>query len=277
MNDCAPIDVWDIDTFDEELLGDLDTHAILIRKYFQILRRQRLERETSDHTMSHPMNPYAEEFIRVTEHVMLLMERRLIRAWHYTRMTDTEVDVLSRNGVILSTINTLRKRLNAQVAEGLLPQDIVELLFWDSPFQTDEFDGRSDKFWMVSHPISIKDSCVAPLLASWGGESVYFSQQCSHVKELLMSIGRPRVLEVAMPLTYSDQTYSASEAVVATYGRSLGCLCEQRVFDLYSDEPLGPEYLLAVHSEGDEAFVTMACEYPAGYAKAVHSRIDSDD
>ncbi|GAB1715802.1 MAG: hypothetical protein NTAFB05_08440 [Nitrobacter sp.] len=61
----AIIDVWDVETFDSELRGDLDAHTDVIRAYMLTLRRQWLEREASDRTMPYPENPYAGEFMRV--------------------------------------------------------------------------------------------------------------------------------------------------------------------------------------------------------------------
>lgn len=223
MSEGALIDVWDVETFDPELRGDLDAHAELFQDYFVTSRRQWLEREASDHTGPYPHNPHAGEFIWVTEHIMRLMEARTIRAWHYTRMTDAELDAIRQNGIYLSTLDTIRTRFDRQVAAGAFTQDIADRLFTDSPFQHEQLGSRSDKFWMVSHPVEIEDSGVELLLESWGGESAYFWQRDPALQTLLKTIGQPRVLEIAMPLALSRHSYSAAEAVVATYARTLDC------------------------------------------------------
>ncbi len=261
----AIIDVWNMETFDDELRGDLETHADLIWDYLVTSRRQWLEREASDRTMPYPENPYAGEFIGVTEHITRLMEQRTIRAWHYTRMTDAEVDAMLRGGIYPSTLDNFRARLAGQVDAGTFSQEVAERLFADSPYQSEQLGSRSNKFWMVSHPVYVEGSSVEPLLESWGGESAYFWQRDPDLQLLLKSIGTPRVLEIAMPIVHSRHGYSAAEAVVATYGRLQGCPFDKKVFDLYTREPLGPKYLLAVHSEGDPCFVAMGRGYPSGY------------
>lgn len=261
----ALIDVWDIDTFDADLRGDLDCHADLISDYILTSRRQWLEREASDRRMPYPENPYEGEFLAVTEHVMGLMEQRTIRAWHYTRMTDAEIEALRRDGIHLSTLDAIRARLAAQVGAKSFSQDIADRLFADSPFQSDQLGSRSNKFWMVSHPINVKDSGVELLLESWGGEAAYFWQRDEALQQMLKSVGRPRVLEIAMPLGHSRHGYSAAEAVVATYGRTLGCNPDKKVFDLYTHQALGPEHLLAVHSEGDARYSALGLDYPDRY------------
>lgn len=261
----ALIDVWDIETFDPELRGDLDAHAELFQDYFVTSRRQWLEREASDHTGPYPHNPHAGEFIWVTEHIMRLMEARTIRAWHYTRMTDAEVDAIWQNGIYLSTLDTIRTRFDRQVAAGAFTQDVADRLLIDSPFQSEQLGSRSDKFWMVSHPVEIDDSGIELLLESWGGESAYFWQRDPALQALLRTIGRPRVMEIAMPLAHSRHTYSAAEAVVATYARTLDCRPDKEAFDLYTHQPLSADHLLAIHSEGDANFTAMARGYPVGY------------
>lgn len=261
----APIDVWDLATFDDELRGSLVAYAGLIRDYFVTSRRQFLEREASDHTAAYPDNPHASEFYRFTENVMGLMEARTIRAWHYTRMTDAEVNTMRRVGVYPSTLDNIRARLAAQVDTRAFSQEVADRLFADSPYQAERPDSRLEKFWMVSHPLSVEDSGVESLLKYWGGESVYFRQCDPQLQTLLKNNGTPRVLEIAMPLSHSSRSYLAAEAVVSTYGRVLGCSPEKKAFDLYSNRVLGPEHILAVHSQADLSFANMAHGYPLGY------------
>lgn len=40
---------------------------------------------------------------------MRLMEVRTIRAWHYTRITDTEIDVLRQNGIYPYSLYTIAR------------------------------------------------------------------------------------------------------------------------------------------------------------------------
>lgn len=259
------IDVWDVGTFDRELRQILTDRSELISGYFITSRRQWLEREASDHTMPYPENPFAGEFIDLKEQVMALMEHRTIRAWHYSRMTDAEIAALSRDGIGLSTLATIRARLDAQVAAGAFAREIADKLFADSPFQSEQYGSRSNKFWMVSHPLEIEDGGVELLLESWGGESAYFWQRDPTIQELLKRIGHPRVLEIAMPLAHSRHAYAAADAVVATYGRELGCRTDKKAFDLYTHQPLEPEQLLAVHSDGDPSYTAMGRGYPPDY------------
>lgn len=129
---------------------------------------------------------------------------------------------------------------------------------------------------MTSHPVDIEDRGVEVFLESWGGEAAYFWQQDAALQDMLKQIGRPCLLEIAMPLRHSRHAYSAAEAVVATYGRTLGRQPDKHAFDLYSQQPLSPAHILAVHSEGEPDFCAIARGYPVGFIDVNLGRWDEE-
>lgn len=258
----ATIDVWDVETFDRKLLSYLEAHSPLIRDYFIISARLWLEYESSDHTMPRAENTCGLQFNAITEHIMSLMEKRVIRGWHYTRLTDDEAQILVCKGIYLPNLETIRSRLSVQVETGLLSQEAADQLYTDSPYQSDQREIRSDKFWLVSHPKTIDDSSVKLLLESWGGEAVYFWQRDPALRQILKSIGRARVVEVAVPLARSRQSYQAASAVIAAFGRKIGCKLDESAFDLYTNEPLCSSHILALHSQGEPRYSAIGRTYP---------------
>jgi hypothetical protein len=261
------IDVWNVETFDQYLLAELRANAELIRNYIVTERNNFLEREASDRRGPYPTNPYAASYLRFLEDVGRDMEARTIRAWHYTRLTDAETDTLRNTGIYASTLETIRRRLDAQVAAGVFSAEIADALFAQSPFHHDEQSGpRSNKFWMTSHPVGIEHSGVTLLLGNWGGEAVYFWLKDAMLEELVAGIGKPRVIEMAVPLDATRHAYSASRAIVATFGRTLGCVPDDTGgFDLYATRSLGPQAVLAIHTEGEAVFAEIAKGYPAEF------------
>ena len=144
------------------------------------------------------------------------MAARTIRAWHYTRLTDSEVNTLRRAGIKLSTLETTRQRLDAQVAAGQISVEIGNALFEASPLHDpQQLESRSNRFWMISHPTEVEDYSVTLLLSNWGGEVVYFllRAQAPHLQQIVGGIGRARVLEVGVPLDASPHSFNAGETV----------------------------------------------------------------
>ncbi|MEQ1689495.1 MAG: hypothetical protein ABL874_13065 [Sphingopyxis sp.] len=217
-----PIDVWNLDTFDGPLIAALLSQRQLLLDYFRTDRANYLAREASDHRGPPPSNPFAGAYYRFAEGLVPMMERRTIRAWHHTRMTDREVETARRVGLYPATLATLRGRLDDLVAMGELFGDDATSIFEMSPFQGEGSGSRHGKFWMTSHPHRIDDGGVTSLLAHWGGESAYFSHRQGELLETLSGIGLPRVLEVAVPLALTPDAYSAAKAAIYAYARSLG-------------------------------------------------------
>ena len=262
------IDVWDAKTFDEELSALLAKEADLVRNYMTRDHRIFLAHDLGRGpvvSMLRPENPYASAFGALKEAIRELMQSRAMRAWHYTRLTTAEVEKLRDEGIHLSTPATLRARLDFLVACAGLSRQLADTLHAESPFHSDQLEARSGKFWMASHPVAIDDGGVRPLMAHWGGEVASFWTKDPALLAPLATTGIPRVIEVAVPLAVTSKTYSAAGAVIATFGRTLGCIPGSHSFDIYVTTPLPPDSVLRVHSEGDSSFHTMGLSYPAGY------------
>jgi hypothetical protein len=118
---------------------------------------------------------------------------------------------------------------------------------------------------MVSHPVAADDGGVTPLMAHWGGEVGSMWTKDSVLLAPLAVIGTPCIIELAVPLALTKHSYSAAQAIVATFGRKLGCVPSKNAFDLYVTTPLGPNAILQVHNEGDPSFHAMGIKYPEGY------------
>jgi len=260
------IDVWDFATFDGALSELLQGRSDLIRDYLATSRRHYIDRELSNHTQPHAFNPFAEDYGQFVETIGREMGSRTIRAWHYCRMTDAEVLALRSDGIHLSTPDTLRRRLASMVAAGMMSENEAEGLFAASPFHSSQLQSRSNKYWMVSTPVPPDDSGVELLLSRWGGEVTYFWLRDQGLIDRVTQLGRARVIEVAVPVAATRHSYSTGSAVVATFARTLGCKPDRNSFDLYTKQALGPEAILAVRTEGEDEFMSLASTYPPGSA-----------
>ena len=266
--DGRPIDVWNCATFDPELADRLEPHADLVVDYYRrdhaIFLSHDLGRGPG-RALIRPENSHAGAFQALREGLLPVLAGRTIRAWHYTRLTEAEVERLRREGPHPSTPHSLGERLAAVVADGHLTGAQAAAILAASPFQTEQLESRRDKFWMNSHPIPVDDSGVEPLMAHWGGEVASMFLRDQAVLDGLAAIGLPRIVELAAPLRHTLHAYSAAEAVVATFARSKGAIPAKQDFDLYIDTPLPGAAVLAVHSEGEAAFADVGRTHPAGY------------
>lgn len=267
MND-PPIDVWDLATFDAQLVAILDANADLIWNYMvrdhEIFQTHELA-SGPDRALMRPSNAYAARIVSLKEALAFEMRSRTMRAWHYTRLTDGEAFAMKSSGVDISTLGSLQARLSARVAAGDFNQTVADELFAASPFHSDQLGGRSNKFWMTSHPVVIDDSGVEPLMARWGGEVASFWLKDAGYLATLASVGRRSIVELAVSLAQTHHAHSAGEAVIATFGRCLGCIPSKQAFDLYVTSHLPGSAVLAIHTEPDPTFAAIGVTFPPGF------------
>lgn len=263
-----PVDVWNVATFDSDLLAILQASSQLISDHIRTEKQIFLDYEYSRRAQGYkprPDNPHTAAFLRLKDQVSCEMEHRTIRAWHYTRLTDSEVDDVRRIGIQLSTLDSFQARVAARVAAGEISPSISKTIIQASPLHSEQREARSDKFWMVSHPLRVDDGGVSLLLSNWGGEVAYFWARDASHKATVRSVGSARVLEIAVPMSSTRHAYSAATAVMNTYGRAQGCVADKSCFDLYSVRPLGTGAVLAIHTEGEKEFGELGLTYPPDF------------
>jgi hypothetical protein len=259
------IDVWDLGTLGDALVDELQSHRELVQAYFDRDRANYAEK-IEQPGLINQANEFAEPFLNWQEQFANNLGGRSIRAWHYTRMTDCELTSLGRDGVLLSTPAFLSRRLDALVERGTISQQDAREIGARSPFQT-QLESRSNKFWLVSHPLAVDDHGVRRLLAYWGGEVASFHMdENDALLTQLNTIGIPRVVEMAVPLDATRQAYLAAKRLVELFGRSLGCRpLNWGAVDICCELPLGSNALLRIHSEGEPTFANMGLGYPLNY------------
>ncbi|MBD9638478.1 hypothetical protein IB277_19435 [Ensifer sp. ENS07] len=257
------IDVWDIKTFDEVIIAELDANSEVLCNYEHTSKKDYREQEAAKRWVPLKENPYAAKRQRILEDIIMpLMEQRTIRAWHYTRLTDDEVQRLKSDGIHTSDLAAIRRRLDAQVATGLIQANVANALHAASPFHHQE-EARSGKFWMTSHPFPVDHHAIELLVAHWGGEGVYFWLENGELVDLLKGIGRPRVIEVAVPLQLTPSAYLAAKAVIAAFVTAHSCEPDRPAFDLFTTSALSADAVLRVHTEGEPDFSALGSGYPA--------------
>lgn len=269
------IDVWDVETFDTTLIARLEADEALVRNYLTTEHEITLAHDLGrgpGRSIMRPENRYSVAFYDLQAAIGREMETRTIRVWHYTRLTDAEVGVLRRDGVHLSTPTTLRARFAMLVEAGDLTVETAERLYAGSPFHSDQLKARQGKFWMTSHPTAIDDGDVEQLLAHWGGEVTSMWTHDPGLLVQLAKIGAPRVIELAVAMAFTRHSHCAGSAVVATFGRALGCIPEKHAFDLYAVGPLPPGVVEAVHTKGEPAFAALGRGYPERFVDVAIGR-----
>ncbi len=268
------IDTWNAKTFTEDIIAFLKEHSETI------IRFHRYEQQTDEHLERlqrydrRNRNPFADNYNRIREELAVLMSSKTIRAFHYTRMIDAEVENVLANGFFAPTSETafghLSDRVGRLVETGLLSIQEGDRIFSASPLNhPDQLQARQG-LWLTTVPFNPETPSVSLLVNNWGGEVGYFWIDESQDPDLLtrvQSIGRGRIFELAVPMTSKDGRplsgcWSTAKDIVNVLATSHGFRTDRLGFDLAVKSPLPASAILAVHTEGDESYVAFGGDNP---------------
>ena len=80
----------------------------------------------------------------------------------------------------------------------------------------------------------------------------------------LQALGRPRIIEIALPLAATHDAPNAATTALRTFALSRDCVAHKHGIDLSAVQRLPPSAILAVHTEGDPTFHAAGRDYPGG-------------
>jgi len=257
---------WDPETFNSEVMSALDNHSELISDYFREDIRLMDEHLTSSPYQSLKPNRFSYAFSDFKENVLtpILKYNRII-VWHYTRLTDDEVEMMRRR-LMPSTLDYLETRLKLLVSKGLLTYEESQVVFKQSPFHKQE-QNRSGMLWTTTTPEPTTDYGVEPFLNNWGGESSHFCLTDEGLKTKLKEIGLARVIEIETDLTDGLNAFSVSETVLEAWAKKLDMNVAPSGTDLSIKSSVNKAKVVKIHTEGEGSFNDLAETYPKNVQK----------
>jgi hypothetical protein len=263
------IDLWDIGTYDEEILGHLERNKEIIDGYFDLERKKDIM--VSKLATWEPIqpNPFQVDYIGTLESLGEIMSTKTVRAFHYSRMTDGEVEAALSDGIVPTSVEFLKKRVDRQIAAGRMTPEQGTRIITRSPLHADF--GVRKGFWSTTVPFHPADPAVKLLVEHWGGESAYWlfvGTEDEDMIDLLKGIGRGRIIEIAIPLKDANEglaEFSVARTAVREYARSRGYEIYSGGLDLDIERPLPSDVILRVHTEGDKDYVKMGSGYPSSF------------
>jgi len=267
------ISIWDLDTYDGDIQDYLNRHQETIRLH----RERALElddieppRDLQERIrFQKPTNEHYPAYMEARDGLAPILESKSFRAFHYTRMTDGEVERILLAGVRMTSLDLLHERLQSVVDEKLLKLEIAERIYRSSALHSPHEYGDRRGFWTTACPIDVTDTAVDMLVGHWGGESSYFPFMGGTKDEAMLAaiqgIGRGRILEIEVPMssTRGVGPHSATKTMFDVVERAFGHE-NLLALDFNSLEPLRPSAIIRVISEGEAEFDDVAAVF--GYA-----------
>lgn len=267
------IDLWDLKTYTTDIMKVLESGRQTIAGFHEReheLRNAPPQKTQIQRLLSHiPENEFEDRLNDLRDELGHLLSSKVVRGFHYCRLIDAEADGFLTNGIILTSTDFLRQRVDRLVELDHLTRaqgdKIVNQTALDRPA---EF-GHRVGFNLTATPIQTDSSFVDLLLRYWGGESAYwvFQEVDEDLLTHLETVGRPRIIEVAVPveaLEYGETGAGMASDLVNVYANSIGIPQTVRR-DLRLKATLPPTSILKVVTQGESDFDNFAHSYPATY------------
>lgn len=265
------IDAWNPDTFSDELLGVLEENSDLVVSYHIEGKRLMDEHLNSSPYRSLEPNPFTSAYLSFSEEVLApVLAKARIRTWHYTRLTDAELDQMCQ-GLVASSLGFLSDRLDKLVTNQVISRDIAEEVLGQSPLHKQK-SAREGRLWSVVIPVPSNDGGVAPLLRSWGGESAYFWLSSEVIANKLKDIGKPRIIELETSLSDGINAHSVADTILEAWAVKYGAKVTLTGCDLAVTASIPATKVLHAHSEGDASFELVGIDYPARASELINHK-----
>ncbi|UVK48267.1 hypothetical protein BPNPMPFG_007606 (plasmid) [Mesorhizobium sp. AR07] len=263
------IDLWDIGTYDSEIKDYLESHRDIIDGYSALERKKDIMVAKLATWVPIQPNRFQGDYAATVDGLAEIMSTKTLRTFHYTRMTDDEVESVQAEGMVPTSVDSLNNRVDRQVAAGgLTPEQGTRII--KRPRLRTDFGVRKG-FWSTTVPLHPDESAVKLLVEHWGGESAYWllvGTEDEDVISVLKEIGRGRVFEITVPLAEANgglAGFSVARIAVREYACSLGSEFLREGLDLGVEHKLPPSNILRIHSEGEEGYTVIGRGYPTTY------------
>jgi hypothetical protein len=180
----------------------------------------------------------------------------MLKGFHCSRLTREEVDWIAAEGMILPDPNMLRRRIDALMGSGLIPDRIANRLIKEN--QSHDIN-RTGRIWFIFTTSLLKDEFgVRDLFRFWGGEALYnLHDRDPEIAPILASIGEPTIVEACVPIVDMGPSAFPGEPLVQNYLLAHGIATRDFNFTLRAERPVPGSRIRRIISLRDDAFALL--------------------
>jgi hypothetical protein len=182
-----------------------------------------------------------------------LLDGRLVRAYHATRLLDHEADSIRATGLRPRTREFVSERTVAAFEHGAITREQRDLLLHQANVyaegQHEKSDGKVYLFF-GQDPLRRQINAVWDLLSLWGGEAVY---QSAAGDELGLRIGRPSIVVADLDLTLNAAARFVTPGLVHLFVGHVLRL-QRPGAEIYYGGPVPGRNIAAIWQPGQRAY-----------------------
>jgi hypothetical protein len=140
------------------------------------------------------------------------LETEWLRGYHCTRLTDSEAAQIASRGMTLPTEIMLKARVGHIYQDSMITKIIADRLIGKN--QADEKCRANRICFIFTQNLLKEENGVGDFFRYWGGESLYnCHDNDAEISPILQSIGEPRIIVAAVPVSGLHQRRTLSEII----------------------------------------------------------------
>ncbi|GAB2561935.1 hypothetical protein [Spirosoma aerophilum] len=149
----------------------------------------------------------------------------VLRGYHCTRLTDTEIQNIVTNGMSLPSASMLSERLEAIVQTGAIESQVARHLLTNNEAHN---TSRAGMIWFCFFPpYKAGQGGIERFFRSWGGEALYNSHEDDPLSgPIITTIGRPCIIEAYVPIASLEYYGGLESIVIGHYLRKRGVIID---------------------------------------------------
>jgi len=205
------IDIEDPRTWPDTLVKVMSENKNLFVAYHSEEKRlDKLGREDFMLRIRRPPNLHKDQYNKVIETIVGILEKENIVGYHCTRLLDHEINNIKNVGMRMLTRELVTERLQSALDLGLLSTEQHSYIS-NSEILNDSLDDkmgkRTDYIWFNPNLSTLREGDgVFRFFQSWGGEAVYNGhEEDTKISPGLRSIGNPCIVKCSIPIADIDE------------------------------------------------------------------------
>lgn len=161
-------------------------------------------------------NPFFDQREQAVSEVLKLLQSTTMRGWHCTRLTQSEVEHITQNGMQLPNLQMLKNRISRLQADGIISAPVATRLKTEN--EADD-SCRKNMIWFCFSLETLKFQWgIERFFRYWGGEALYNSHEKDpETQKILMKIGHPCLIEVNVPISALALGTYLGEKIILRY------------------------------------------------------------
>jgi len=179
--------------------------------------------------------------------------------FHCTRYHESEIAIVKEHGLKPLSEELAYGRVERLQEIGVIPPQIASRLLSENAVNNKHGDRLGRLCFIFSRSILRHEGDVLRLLSYWGGEALYWAHENDpEVAPVLKSIGRPCIIQAAVPIATLNTYSSVGEKVISVFLQTRGiATTDDGLLEGSLDQELASHHIQRIIEYGETEFETL--------------------